>query len=229
MKISVALAAYKGEKYICEQLNSILSQIGEDDEIIVSDDMSSGETKNCVLSLNDPRISYIAGPSEGVTSNFENAIRHCTGDIIFLCDQDDVWLPDKVKRIVSEIDSGADLVLHDSKVTDKDLNVISESYFAVHGTSTSALSTLIRNTYVGCCMAFTREIAELSLPFPKDIPMHDWWIALVAMKKGKKISIVNEPLILWRRHDNNVTGSKTSLKQKILWRLTMLRYLISVH
>lgn len=229
LKISVALAAYKGEKYICEQISSILPQLGENDEIVVSDDYPAGETKSSVLSLKDPRIIYVTGPSKGVTANFENAVKHCSGDIIFLCDQDDVWLPGKVEKIVSEINNGSDLVLHDSKVADADLTVISDSYFSIHGTSTSLIGTLLRNTYVGCCMAFTEEVAKMSLPFPTDIPMHDWWIALVAMKKKMKISIVKEPLIMWRRHGDNVTGGKTSLALKLKWRLTMLRYLISVH
>ena len=94
MKISVALAAYKGEQYIAEQLNSILPQLGDDDEIIVSDDFPSGKTREAVDGIRDKRIRYIEGQSKGVVSNFENALNACTGDVIFLCDQDDVWMPD---------------------------------------------------------------------------------------------------------------------------------------
>ncbi len=223
MKISVALAAYKGEKYIAEQIDSILSQLGENDELIISDDCPASETAAVIekFSYCDSRIKYIEGKGKGVVANFENALNACTGDIIFTADQDDVWLPGKVEAVVAEIKNGAELVLHDASVTDGELNITSPSYFSTHGTSVSLTGTLIKNTYVGCCMAFTKELLHHSLPFPKELPMHDWWIALVAMKNKRKIALINKPLILWRRHGDNVTGGKTSAVQKIRWRIKM--------
>ena len=129
MKISVALAAYKGEQYIAEQLNSILPQLGDDDEIIVSDDYPSGKTREAVAGIRDKRIRYIEGEGKGVVRNFENALKACSGDVIFLCDQDDVWLPDKVKRVMAAFDEGADLVLHNAYVTDGNLNITEHSFF----------------------------------------------------------------------------------------------------
>lgn len=92
MKISVALAAYNGEKYIGEQIESILPQLGRDDEIVVSDDNPAGKTRAAVefYSAYDGRVRYVEGTGEGVCRNFENAILNCSGDVIFLCDQDDV-------------------------------------------------------------------------------------------------------------------------------------------
>lgn len=222
MKISVALAAYKGEQYIAEQLDSILKQLGENDEIIVSDDYPQGKTRDEVLKFQDKRIRYIEGKGEGVVKNFENALNACTGDVIFLCDQDDVWLPDKVESVMKEIQNGADLVLHDAAVADSALSITEPSYFAVHGSNASFFGNIIRNSFVGCCMAFKKETLLASLPFPKGLAMHDWWIALVAMKKKQKVVLLDKPLIKWRRHDSTVTGGKTSLLQKIKWRLNIV-------
>ncbi len=230
MKISVALAAYKGEQYIAAQLESILLQLGENDEIIVSDDYPAGKTRDIVLNMasSDKRIRYIEGKGKGVVSNFENAMKNCTGDVIFLSDQDDIWLPGKVESVMNEIRNGAQLVLHDSSVTDADLNITDESYFSSHGSNASFSRNLIKNSFVGCCMAFTRELMLETLPFPGELPMHDWWIALIALKKKRKTVLLQKPLILWRRHGSNVTGGKTSFAQKITWRLKMISSLARI-
>ena len=219
MKISVALAAYKGEQYISEQIDSILSQLGENDELIISDDFPEGKTRETVMNYQsrDKRIRYIEGEGKGVVRNFENALKACTGDIIFLADQDDVWMNNKVESVMKEFSDGADLVLHDAAVTDSDLNITEPSFFAVHGSNAS---------FVGCCMAFTKDVLHESLPFPEALPMHDWWIALVAMKKKKKVVLLSEPLIKWRRHSATVTGGKTTVLQKIRWRVDILLSLI---
>lgn len=230
MKISVALAAYKGEQYISEQIDSILSQLGENDELIISDDYPAGKTREIVLGYQsaDKRIRYIEGEGKGVVRNFENALNACSGDIIFLSDQDDVWMPDKVKLVMKEISDGADLVLHDAAVTDSDLNITEPSYFAVHGSNASFFDNMARNCFVGCCMAFRKEVLHESLPFPEALPMHDWWIALVAIKKKMKVVLLSEPLIKWRRHSATVTGKKSSLLQKIMWRIRILLPLIKI-
>ena len=230
MRISVALAAYKGEQYISEQIESILSQLGEEDEIIISDDYPQGNTRIIVekFQSEDKRIRYIEGEGKGVVRNFENALNACTGDIIFLCDQDDVWMSDKVECVMNEFRNGADLVLHDSSVTDSDLNITEPSFFAVHGSNASLSKNLVRNSFVGCCMAFNRKVLEASLPFPKGLAMHDWWIALVALKKKFNVVLLSEPLIKWRRHGGTVTGGKTGIMQKIMWRVNIILSLAKV-
>lgn len=224
MKISVALAAYHGEAYIEAQIASILAQLGEADELIVSDDAPGGATGAIVqrLAAADPRIRYLAGAGQGVVKNFEHALRHCTGDVIFLSDQDDVWLPGKVTAVMQAIERGAELVLHDASMTDADLHVEVPSYFAVHGCTRSFLRTLLRNTYVGCCMAFTRRLLTESLPFPDGVPMHDWWIALRALQRSRQVALIDTPYLLWRRHGDNVTGGRTPFASKLRWRLTLL-------
>lgn len=228
MKISVALAAYKGERYLGEQLNSILSQLPLDGEVFVSDDCPGGETEALVRDYcrRDARVHYLPGLGKGVVANFENALRACTGDIIFLADQDDVWLPDKVTAVTAEFEKGADVVLHDARVTDGSLNVTEPSYFAAHGSRGGLMPNLIRNSFVGCCMAFRRQLLDVVLPFPADLPMHDWLIALAAYKKKKKVVLLPVALLDWRRHGNNVTGGvKNSRFRQLKWRLQMAFYL----
>lgn len=225
-KISVALAAYKGENFIGEQLSSILSQLSPEDEVVVSDDFPDGKTKEEVIKIGaeDGRIRYIEGPGKGLIMNFENAINACTGDYIFLADQDDVWLPDKVEKVCEKLEEGADLVLHNAMVTDGKLKIQDTSFFKSHGTKTGYFNNLLKNSYMGCCMAFRKSLCEKIMPFPQNLPMHDQWIGLVAEKTGK-VCLIEKPLILYRRHGNNVSGGQTSLKQKIMWRISIAKEL----
>ena len=225
MTVSVALAAYNGEKYIDELLSSVLPQLSEDDEIVASVDPSGDSTKEKLLALSraDSRIKVIDGEGRGLIKNFENALKNCRGDIILLCDQDDVWLENKVSRIKEEFtESGALLCMHNAKVTDENLNVFGDSFFAERGTGTGLVKNILKNTYMGCCMAFKREALDFILPFPDSLPMHDQWIGLVCEKKGK-VSLIDEPLILYRRHGDNVSGDTHSgVLQMLKWRLNII-------
>ncbi len=222
--ISVALAAYKGEKYIEQQLLSILPQLSHEDEIIVSDDRPGGMTEKIVrrIAQQDSRVIYVEGKSRGVVANFVNAIRHCKGDYIFLCDQDDVWLPDKVRRVCEAFDEGYDLVLHNAYVTDGNLNITDYSFFEKRGSRKGIIRNIVKNSYMGCCMAFDRRLLKKIMPIPASIPMHDQWIGLMGEIYGK-VKLIDLPLIYYRVHGGNVTGGKTSSSQKLQWR----RYLIS--
>ncbi|MGN1442632.1 MAG: glycosyltransferase family 2 protein [Acutalibacteraceae bacterium] len=221
--ISVALAAYNGEKYIEQQILSILPQLSHDDEIIVSDDKPGGQTEHIVrrLMTDDPRITYVEGRGKGVVANFTNALRYCKGDYIFLCDQDDVWLDGKVKRVMQAFENGADLVLHNAYITDENLNITDYSFFAKRGSKKGFFHNIAKNSYMGCCMAFRRKLLKRIMPIPRYIPMHDQWIGLLGEVYGK-VELIDVPLIYYRIHGNNVTGGETTLKQKIYWR----RYLI---
>ena len=115
--ISVCMATYNGEKYIREQIDSILAQLGDKDELIVSDDGSADATLSIVRSFSDPRIKIISNTGKhGTNGNFENALKHAQGDYIFLSDQDDVWLPGKVNICLQALQT-AHLVVHDCYVT----------------------------------------------------------------------------------------------------------------
>lgn len=229
MTVSVAMAAYNGSRYIGEQLDSIIPQLSESDEIIVSLDPSTDNTREIILdySLKDARIKLVDGKGDGLMKNFENAIAHCKNDIIFLCDQDDVWHSDKVSSVLRAFDTpDVMLVLHNAEITDGNLIITEPSFFASHNTKTGFLRNIIRNSYIGCCMAFRKSVVSSIIPFPENLPMHDQWIGLVCEKKGK-ISLVERPLIMYRRHEDNVSSMQHSaFGQMIKWRLNLIKALI---
>lgn len=223
--ISVAIAAYQGEEYIAEQIESILPQLSADDEIVISDDKPNGQMGKIVqkMAQEDPRIVYVHGKSRGIVANFTNAIRHCEGDVIFLCDQDDIWLPDKVIRVMEKMDEGADLVLHNAYITDKNLNIVDYSYFAIRDSDKGVIKNIGKNSYMGCCMAFKRKMLKYIMPIPKSIAMHDQWIGLVCDFFGK-VALIDSQLIYHRMHGDNATRQRNiSFKQKLDWRTYLIR------
>lgn len=227
--ISVCIATYNGEKYIKEQIDSILAQLNSGDEIIVSDDSSQDSTIEIIQSYNDPRIKI--HPYQQFHSpvlNFENAINKATGDYIFLCDQDDVWLPNKVELMIKSLQHN-DLVLSNCIVVDASLQVIHESFFSLNKTRKGFWVNLYKNSYIGCCMAFRKHTLKYILPFPKGIAMHDLWIGLCVEAKGST-ALIQQPLLLYRRHGNNVSQSSEKSKNKFIYkiwyRLLMLHRII---
>lgn len=225
MTVSVALAAYNGEKYIAGQLRSVLPQLSGDDEIVVSLDPSTDGTRQLIEALGDSRIRIVDGEGRGLVKNFENAIKNCRNDLIFLCDQDDIWLENKVQRVKGEFEADEELllVMHNARVTDGELNTLNESFFEVRGAKTGILKNIIKNSYMGCCMALRREALDYILPFPENLPMHDQWIGLMCEKHGR-VKLINEPLILWRRHgDNSSKMQHEGVMQMIKWRLSIIK------
>lgn len=225
--ISVVIAAYKGEKYIAEQVKSIIPQLGESDELIISDDYPEGETKASLDGIikKDSRVKYIHGRSLGLIKNFEYAINHAKGDFIFLSDQDDVWLEGKVEAVMKEFNAGADVVMHDALITDGELNPTGDRAFVLNSAGKGIFKNILKNSYQGCCMAFRKEMKEYILPFPEKIPMHDQWIGLVGEKHGN-VHLINHPYILYRRHSENVSGGGSSLMQKVMWRINIIGCLL---
>lgn len=222
--VSVCIATYNGEKYIREQLFSIITQLSDNDEIIISDDLSTDNTINIIKSFNDSRIKIYTNKKvnhhfliDYSTHNFENAIKNAKGDYIFLADQDDVWLPDKYNIILDSLKS-SDIVVTNCKVTDSKLNVIQESYFNYAHVGKGFWKNLYSNTHLGCCMAFDRKILSKLLPFPQSGVGHDFWIAVFG---GLFYSVlyIDRPFLLYRKHDNNVTPSGLKSKNSILFKL----------
>ncbi len=218
MKISVCMATYNGQKYISDQLCSIVTQLGNEDEIIISDDSSTDDTLEIINSLNDNRIRVLPGQKFGNTIyNLENAIKHSDGDIIILSDQDDVWLPGRVKQIVAELEK-ADLVLTDAYIVNEKLERQHKTLFESIGSKKGFFKNIIKNSYVGCCIAFNATIKKKIMPFPPNLPMHDQWIGLVA-EMFYKVKFIPTPSVLYRRHGANVSntgsGSTSTIGTKL--------------
>lgn len=226
--ISVVLAAYRGEKYIAAQVESILCQLGEQDELIISDDFPQGETYNAVKNIaeSDKRVRYIHGKGQGLIRNFEYAVENARGDFIFLSDQDDVWLPHKVEAVMDEFRKGADVVMHNADIVDGELNPTGKTAFALNGAGTGIIRNIVKNSYQGSCMAFRSELKKYILPFPKNLPMHDQWIGLIGEKHGK-VSLINRSYLLYRRHGENASGNGSTFLQKIKWRIAITKAVIS--
>lgn len=221
--VSVAMAVYNGEKYLKQQLDSILPQLTDYDEIVVSLDPSKDNSKCILDSYQDKRIQVFDGPGKGVIANFENAIQRTKNEIIFLCDQDDVWNSKKVNKVLSVFNQNVNVVMHDAKIVDENLEVIEDSYFTFRKSKLGILHNILKNSYIGCCMAFRKELKPFILPFPNNLPMHDQWIGLVGEIKGKNV-LLKDKLMLYRRHQDNVSNIEHSnLSQMIKWRISILK------
>ena len=227
-KITVCLASYNGEKFIKEQIESILIQLHPNDELIISDDGSVDNTIAIISSIIDSRIKLLPNNSfKDPIKNFQNCLQYASGDFVFLSDQDDIWIEKKCDKMVALLEK-YDLVVSDSVIVDEDLNMLEASFFKFFGSGKGILKNVMKSSYYGSCMAFRKSLLEKSLPFPntKEIG-HDLWIGLVGEITGK-VLFYNEPLILYRRHTLafTVTGlgkSKRSLLQKIKGRIIMFR------
>lgn len=209
-RISVAMITYQGEKYIKEQLDSILACLKENDEVVISDDGSKDGTLAVLKAYKeqDDRIRILAGPGKGVKANVENALRACEGEYIFLADQDDIWMPDKVERVIAELEKPeVGLVVHDAVVMDGACeNVILDSFYSLKGSGVGVIKNIWRNTYIGCCMAFKRQLLERVIPIPQYIEMHDQWIGVLNDRFGYGTVFLPDKLLKYRRHGNNASG-----------------------
>ncbi len=233
MKITVCIATYNGGKYIGEQLGSILPQLSADDEVVVSDDCSTDNTLQVIENLNDKRIK-VFNHNKGkakftidyATANFENALKHASGDVIFLSDQDDVWMPTKVSTMLAALE-GNDIVMSDCTVVDSKLNVLYPSYSNTFVPfTTSIIKNFLKCSFLGSCMALRRSVLERALPFPPHGVGHDLWLGLIGLRYFR-FKYIPEPQIKYRRHDTTVTmGGKdnaTTLWFKISYRIYILK------
>ncbi len=226
----MCIATYNGEKYIKQQLLSVLPQLSDEDEIIISDDGSSDGTLVEADSLHSPLIRVVHNQGEhGFAPNFENALGYAKGDYIFLCDQDDVWMPRKVEICLKALES-CDFVFTDATVTDADMNVTIPSFWQYVNSGKNLISCIVRFSHLGCCMAFRRCVLRHALPFPRchRLATHDNWLGLVGLS-FYRTQFIAEPLFFYRRHGENASNatnaSITSTWYKLEYRLYLLWYL----
>ena len=224
------MAAYNGDRYIQEQIGSILSQLGEHDELFVVDDASSDRTKERVVEFKDPRIKLIEhNENQGVVETFEEAVRYATGDILFLSDGDDIWAPDKVQKVLQAfmINPQAEIVTTGLKLIDENgLPLDSSDYLKNRRFTSALLPNLLRNRFQGSTMAFRSSLMPRILPFPKHKGfLHDAWIGACNGATGGHTVYIDEPLLYYRRHASNFSrrlglGRQITLRVQLVMALT---------
>lgn len=218
-KVDILLATYNGEKYLKEQLDSILNQSYANFRLIISDDCSTDNTKLILeeYAKKDDRIELLFSESnKGIIKNFEFLLKKVQNKFFMFSDQDDIWKRNKIEESIKKIEStDSDLVFSDLEVVDEKLNVICKSYWKLKGfynkiKKYNNFDSLYLNNYItGCTIIAKSEWIKKILPIPKESKfiLHDYWLALIVSQTGK-MEYIEEPLIKYRQHKNNKVGSK---------------------
>jgi len=228
------MAAYNGERYIRDQLKSILVQLSSTDEVIIVDDASHDRTLEIIEDLHDQRIHIIRHDvNKGVLAAFERAVRSASGQFIFLSDQDDLWAPDKVSEFLNAFEDHpeAAVVVCDAALIDERSEVIAITNFARCPFRPGLIANLFRSRFIGCMMAFRSTLLPRILPFPDGLDvLHDIWIGTNNSVSGGATWFIDKPLTLYRRHSGNVTGvsrlprlRQVRLRVHLLWALASSR------
>lgn len=236
LSVSVALCTFNGERFIEQQLRSILDQTEPPKELVISDDASSDRTMAVVESTitqwrrqnSGSRLDVVRFKNSaalGVARNFEQAVLAATGDLIALSDQDDVWLPDRLERMVSIFEARPQLLLlhtdaflidaagtRESASLFEALEISARTRDAIH--AGEAFNELVkRNIVTGATTVFRRTLASLAAPFPPGW-LHDEWLAIAAASTGT-LDLLEEKLLEYRQHGANEVGAqKLSLSTK---------------
>ncbi len=227
IEVDILLASYNGEKFIKEQIQSILEQSHSNFNLIISDDNSSDSTVEIIKSLQelDGRIKLVKNSGvKGVVGNFNNALKHSTSNYIMFADQDDCWLGSKVEKMLSLIINSEGekpaLAFSDLEVVDENLVTIHKSYYSENNldpmNNTDKRFLLWKSTCYGCSVIINKKLLSAAGLVPEYASMHDHWYAYNASVLGG-VFYLPESTIKYRQHDNNVVGSHdTSIKSKVL-------------
>lgn len=226
MSVSVVMATYNGERYLREQIDSVVAELQPGDELIVVDDASRDGTSGLLDSVIWPNLRIVKNPSNiGVLRTFERGLMLARGDVVFLCDQDDIWLPGKRAAFINAFSADARtlVVVSDAQLIDANGAMLAPSFMATKGGfQGDILNTVIRNRYLGCAMALRRVVFTPALPIPRFVPMHDMWLGAVACVAGR-VHYIASPLLQYRRHGGNVSPSTRQGWLKMLrWRAELL-------
>lgn len=234
LKISVVLASFNGEKFILDQIESILNQLGDSDELIIVDNQSTDGTVDIIAQIQDNRVKLICNPVKhkypiyNINFSFSIGLSISNGDILFLADQDDIWLKNKVQKFLIEFQRSKPLLIYaNSILIDGNENILNEgkSYFSIRKPSYSIWRTIYKNGYLGCNIAIHKDLLrKCKIPINPYIG-HDIWLALNALYYGR-VSIIDDTLLKYRRHDLNTSSSsgvsQLSLYFKIKYRLIII-------
>lgn len=222
--ISVAMATYNGQEYLPIQLESILGQTKKVDEIVIVDDCSTDGTaemiQEYVRQYPESNIRFFSNETNvGYKKNFHKAMSLCEGDVIFLCDQDDIWKENKVEVLAGLLENNSDIDLISSSFIqiDSDGNEVSGNKSAymrkmdegkIHPVPLGDL--IFHNASQGCAMAFRKEIGDVYLKHFTDELPHDWVLNVVAAM-NKTCYYLNSPMFFYRIHDKNTIGLNEGL------------------
>lgn len=227
--IDILLATYNGEKYLKEQLESIENQTYDNWHLIVRDDGSKDSTLKILKEFENKYPSKVTIINDGISSgsaknNFFKLMNYSENEYIACCDQDDVWLENKLeimykelKKLENENSRDIPLLVHcDLFVVDKDMNIISNSFFdySLFNKNADAINFYLLENYVtGCAMLFNRKLKWYMLKNYnlEKIYMHDWLAALISYTFGKG-KFINQSLVKYRQHGNNSVGAKSAKK-----------------
>jgi GT2 family glycosyltransferase len=217
-KISVCMAAYNGESFLREQLDSIVAQLSREDEIILIDDRSGDGTLGLLEQFQREQAAKIGSPgvlliahtaNRGVVRTFEETLRAATGDLLFLADDDDRWAPDKVDQVLKAFAADPDLQIVSTGLELIDGSgrpVAASDFLRYRRFSASVLANLLHNQFQGSTMALRSSALQWVLPFPTDkLFLHDAWIGLRILLRGGKVRHLEESFLLYRRHGANVS------------------------
>lgn len=236
LSVSVVMATYNGQRYLKEQIDSVLSELRPGDELIVVDDASTDGTAAILDSVVWSTLRVVKNPNNiGVLQTFERGLTLASGDVIFLCDQDDVWMPGKRSSFVNAFlaDERLLVVVSDAQLIDANGAMLAPSFMATRGGfKGGVISTILRNRYLGCAMALRSEVLAAALPIPRFVPMHDMWLGAVASACGQ-VRYIELPLLRYRRHGSNVSPSSRQgwlrmmrWRGQLVWALVLRFWLI---
>ena len=207
IEVSVAMPVYNGAPYIAEQVFSITKQLKEKDELIISYDISKDKTWEIITQLasEDKRIRIVQNSKKGIVSNFNNALQECKGKYIFISDQDDIWVDNKILNVIETFEkTGAGLVIHNGIHINNLLQPISSDFFSMYRIGPSLIKNFLKPRYSGCCMAISNKLKPYILPIPENIDAYDHWIGMAA-EINSKVYYLNEVLLFHRLHNTNYT------------------------
>ena len=239
--ISVAMASYNGEKYIEEQIESIMNQKLPVDEIVIVDDCSTDNTVKIIEKIrNNSNVEinlFVNEKNVGYIENFRRAVEKTKGDVIFLSDQDDIWYEDKTKRMIHIMENkDVEVLCTQYDIIDSKGKYISSDDLRFNGNmecikdpiaNISFLRLLFGNAAPGCTYCFTKHIKQLYLRKVKNPIIHDYAICLIGAALGK-LYMYNGKTIKYRLHENNNIGiDKKNEKQKLELKGRKKPYLIA--
>lgn len=227
--VSIAIATYNGSFFLKEQLDSIYNQTYKNIEVVVTDDCSSDSTLQ-ILEEYHQKHGLIYHSNEhnlGFLKNFEKAISLCNGDYIALCDQDDVWIPNKIElefRTLLEIEHSVGknipiLIFSDLQIVDYELNATSDLFYNspnFNPYKTSCNHLLVQNVVTGCTAFFNLALKNIAIPIPTNATYHDHWLAMIASIFGE-IKFLNVKTVYYRQHSRNCVGSGKR-EDRYLWK-----------